>query len=280
MIAIGKLNTLKIIRETDKEIILDGQEEGELFLPKREIPLDAITGDEIEVFIYRNAQRKAIATGIHPYVKAGEFDFLTVNETSEAGALLDWGLSRDLFLPAREQKMRVRVDGTYLVYVYYDLNTRQIIATMRIERFLGNMKPEYRMNQEVDLLVVKETEIGYRTIVDNAHWGMVYRNEIFQPVNCGLRTKGYVKQVREDGKIDVSFQKQGYKVVDELGEAILEKLRENGGFLFVNDKTNSEEINDLFGCSKKSFKKTIGTLYRYQKILITDEGIKLMSYQR
>jgi len=274
MITIGKLNKLRILRKTDKEIMLDGQEEGELLLPKREIPLDAITEDEIEVFIYRNAQRKAVATGIYPCVMAGEFDFLTVNETSEAGALLDWGLSRDLFLPAREQKMRVRVDGTYLVYVYYDLNSRQIIATMRIERFIGNTKPEYIMNQEVDLLFVRETEIGYRVIVDNAHWGMVYRSEIFQPVNYGLRTKGYVKQVREDGKIDVSLQKQGYKVVDELGELILEKLQENGGFLSVNDNTSSEEINDLFACSKKSFKKTIGTLYRNHRIFITDEGIR------
>ncbi len=275
MITIGKLNTLKIIKETDKEIILDGQEEGELLLPKRDIPLDAITGDEIEVFIYRNAQRKAVATGVHPYIMAGEFDFLTVEEVSEAGALLDWGLSRGLFLPAREQKMRVRVDNTYLVYVYYDLNSRQIIATARIERFLGNTKPEYKMNQEVDLLVVKETEIGYRVIVDNAHWGIIYRSETFQPVDCGLRIKGYVKQVREDGKVDVSLQKQGYKVVDDLGENILQKLHENGGFLPVNDKTSSEEINDLFGCSKKSFKKAIGTLYRFHKILITDEGVKL-----
>jgi len=274
MITIGKLNKLKILRKTDKEIILDGQEEGELIVPKREIPLDAITDDEIEVFIYRNAQRKAVATGIHPYVMAGEFDFLTVDEVSEAGALLDWGLSRSLFLPAREQKMRMRADNTCLVYVYYDLDSRQIIATARIERFIGNTQPEYRMNQEVDLLIVKETEIGYRVIVDNAHWGIIYQSEIFQPVECGIRTKGYVKQVREDGKIDVSLQKQGYKVVDELGELILEKLDENNGFLPVNDGSSSEEISDLFGCSKKSFKKTIGTLYRLHRILITDEGIR------
>ena len=277
MITVGKLNKLKILRKTDKEIILDGQEEGELLVPKREIPLDAITGDEIEVFIYRNAQRKAIATGVHPYIMAGEFDFLTVDEVSDAGALLDWGLSRGLFLPAREQKMRMRTDNSYLVYAYYDLDSRQIIATARIERFLGNTKPEYRMNQEVDLLIVKEAEIGYRVIVDNAHWGIIYRSEIFQPVECGLRTKGYVKQVREDGKIDVSLQKQGYKVVDELGELILEKLDENSGFLPVNDNSSSEEINDLFGCSKKSFKKTIGTLYRLQKIFITDEGIRSLN---
>ncbi len=276
MIEIGKINKLKILRKTEKEIVLDGGEEGELSVPEREIPLDAITGDEIDVFIYRNAQRNAIATGIHPYVLAGEFDFLTVNETSDAGALLDWGLSRDLFLPAREQKMRVRVDNSYFVYVYYDLNSRQIIATTRIERFLGLTTPEYKMNQEVDLLFVKETEIGYRVIVDNAHWGMVYRSELFQPVSYGFRTKGYVKQVREDGKIDVSLQKQGYKVVDELGELILEKLQENGGFLLVNDKTNSDEISDLFACSKKSFKKTIGTLYREHRILIEDEGIRLV----
>ena len=276
MLTIGRLNKLKIIRETEKEIVLDGEEEGQLVLPRREIPLDTEIGEEIEVFIYRNAQRKAVATAIHPYVLAGEFDFLAVNEVSEAGVLLDWGISRDLFLPAREQKMRMREDGSYLVYVYYDLNSRQIIATARVERFLGLKEPEYRMNQEVYLLIVKETELGYRVIVDNAHWGMIYQSEIFQPIDCGLHLKGYVKQVRDDGKIDVSLQKQGYKVVDELGEKILEALRRNGGYLAVNDKTDSEEISDFFGCSKKSFKKTIGTLYRQQAILITDDGIRLV----
>ncbi|MCB9018167.1 MAG: GntR family transcriptional regulator [Prevotellaceae bacterium] len=273
---IGKLNKLEVLEITEKLIILDGGEEGKLSVSRREIQQKPEVGENVEVFIYRNAKREAVATGFIPYAMAGEFDYMVVNEVSPAGALLDWGISKDLFLPSREETAKLRVDRSYLVYVYYDQNTRQVIATMKVDDHLGLSEPQYQMNQEVEVLVVRETEIGYKVIVDNAFWGIIYHSEIFEKVEYGMKTKGYVKCVREDGKIDIALQKQGYKVVDSLCALIMDELSHHNGFLPVNDSSDSQVIYDTFGCSKKSFKKTIGTLYRQQLITIDDDGIRLV----
>ena len=274
---IGKINNLKVIDITDKGVYLDGGEEGHLFVPKRELQEKPSVGDELEVFVYRNAKREAVASGIIPYAIAGEFDFLTVNEVSSAGALLDWGIAKDLFLPSREQTNRLKVDRSYLVYIYYDEDTRQVIATMNVDKHLGLTQPEYKMNQEVDILVAKENEVGYRVIVDNAHWGIIYHSEIFEKIKYGMRTRGYVKCMREDGRIDVALQKQGYRAVDPISRLILDELRKHDGFLPYNDKTDAQLIYDNFGCSKKNFKKSIGTLYNQRQILIKENGISLVN---
>lgn len=274
---IGKINKLKVIDITDKGVYLEGGEEGHLFVPNRELQEKPAVGDELDVFVYRNAKRDAVASGIIPYAIAGEFDYLTVNEVSAAGALLDWGIAKDLFLPSREQTNKLKADRSYLVYVYYDEQTRQVIATMNIDKHLGLSKPEYKMNQKVDILVAKENEAGYRVIVDNAHWGIIYHSEIFEKVKYGMRTTGYVKCVREDGRIDVALQKQGFRATDSISSLILDELKQNGGFLPFNDKTDSQAIYDTFGCSKKNFKKTIGTLYHQRQILIEEDGISLVN---
>lgn len=274
---IGKINKLKVIDITDKGVYLEGGEEGHLFVPNRELQEKPAVGDELEVFVYRNAKRDAVASGIIPYAIAGEFDYLTVNEVSPAGALLDWGIAKDLFLPSREQTNKLKADRSYLVYVYYDEQTRQVIATMNIDKHLGLTKPEYKMNQKVDILVAKENEAGYRVIVDNAHWGIIYHSEIFEKVKYGMRTTGYVKCVREDGRIDVALQKQGFRATDSISSLILDELKQNGGFLPFNDKTDSQVIYDTFGCSKKNFKKSIGTLYHQRQILIEEDGISLVN---
>lgn len=274
---IGKINKLKVIDITDKGVYLEGGEEGHLFVPNRELQEKPAVGDELEVFVYRNAKRDAVASGIIPYAIAGEFDYLMVNEVSAAGALLDWGIAKDLFLPSREQTNKLKADRSYLVYVYYDEQTRQVIATMNIDKHLGLSKPEYKMNQKVDILVAKENEAGYRVIVDNAHWGIIYHSEIFEKVKYGMRTTGYVKCVREDGRIDVALQKQGFRATDSISSLILDELKQNGGFLPFNDKTDSQAIYDTFGCSKKNFKKTIGTLYHQRQILIEEDGISLVN---
>lgn len=274
---IGKINKLKVIDITDKGVYLEGGEEGHLFVPNRELQEKPAIGDELDVFVYRNAKRDAVASGIIPYAIAGEFDYLTVNEVSPAGALLDWGIAKDLFLPSREQTNKLKADRSYLVYVYYDEQTRQVIATMNIDKHLGLSKPEYKMNQKVDILVAKENEVGYRVIVDNAHWGIIYHSEIFEKVKYGMRTTGYVKCVREDGRIDVALQKQGFRATDSISSLILDELKQNGGFLPFNDKTDSQAIYDTFGCSKKNFKKTIGTLYHQRQILIEEDGISLVN---
>jgi len=273
---IGKINELEVIDIRDKEVILNGGDEGNLTVSKREFQQEINVGDKVGVFVYRNAKREAVATGYTPYVMAGEFDYLVVNEVSPAGALLDWGITKDLFLPSRNMTTKLRVDRSYLVYVYYDQNTRQVIATMNVDEHLGLTVPHYQMNQEVEILMVKETEIGYKVIVDSAYWGIIYESETFEKVEYGMKTKGYIKQVREDGKIDVALQKQGYKVVDSLCALILDELAHHDGFMPMNDNTDSQIIYDTFGCSKKSFKKTIGTLYRQHQITIEDDGIHLI----
>lgn len=274
---IGKINKLKVIDITEKGVYLEGGEEGHLFVPNRELQEKPAVGDELDVFVYRNAKRDAVASGIIPYAIAGEFDYLMVNEVSAAGALLDWGIAKDLFLPSREQTNKLKADRSYLVYVYYDEQTRQVIATMNIDKHLGLTKPEYKMNQKVDILVAKENEAGYRVIVDNAHWGIIYHSEIFEKVKYGMRTTGYVKCVREDGRIDVALQKQGFRATDSISSLILDELKQNGGFLPFNDKTDSQVIYDTFGCSKKNFKKSIGTLYHQRQILIEEDGISLVN---
>lgn len=279
MLNIGEMNTLKVARVAGTGCYLDGGDtEGEIFLPKTDVHKDEINvGDEIRVFLYRNARRNAVATTHEPSVMPGQFGFLSAESVSPYGALLDWGLTTPVFMPSREWKTRIRVGGIYLVYVYYDKETEQIIATMHTERYLDLRKPEYQMNQEVSVLFTEEHERGYRVIVDDAFKGMVYQSEIFEYVEVGMRTKGYIKFVRQDGKIDVALQKQGLSVVNSIDDIILSELQRNNGFLPFTDKSDPDDIADHFGCSKKAFKKCIGVLYKHRRISIEEDGIRLIA---
>lgn len=276
MVEIGKLNKLKILHFDDNgNAYLDGGTEGELFLMKREVPEGAEKGGEVEVFAYRNAKRDVIVTAALPFVMPGQFGYLEATDVSKAGALLDWGLARPLFMPSREMRTVMKPERSYLVYVYYDENTKQIIATSRVERFLGLALPKYKRNDRVKVLVTQKTDIGYKCIVDDAYWGMIYKNQVYQPVDLMSELDGFVSSVREDGKVDVTLQKIGIEVVDKLGWAILDELERCGGFLALCDKSSPEEIMDRFGCSKKAFKKTIGALFYERLIVIEDNGIRL-----
>lgn len=278
MINIGEMNVLKVVRIGGPGYYLDGgEDEGEIFLPKTDVHTDVAVGDEVKVFLYRNAKRNALATTHEPSVMPGHFGYLTADQVSAYGALLDWGLSSPVFMPSREWKTRVRVGGSYLVYVYYDKETEQIIATMHTEDYLDQAKPAYAMNQEVSVLFTGSHPLGYKVIVDDAFKGMVYNNEIFEYVEIGMRTTGYVKYVRGDGKIDVALQKQGLSVVNSIDDLIMSDLKRNGGFLPVTDKSDPDEIADRFGCSKKAFKKCIGVLYKHRRIAIEDNGIRLLN---
>lgn len=278
MIKIGAINRLKILNADGMGFYLEGDEEDtDIFLPKTDVHKEVAVGDEIDVFLYRNAKRNAIATTQIPIVMPGQFGFLVADTVASYGALLEWGISTPLFLPSREFKTRVRPGNSYLVYVYYDENTHQIIATMHTERYLNQTTPDYKMNQEVELFITEEHERGYRVIIDNAFKGMIYESEIFEYVEVGMRTKGYVKFVREDGKIDVSLQKQGISVVNSLDDLIIEDLQRNNGFIPVGDKTDPDVIADRFGCSKKAFKKCIGVLYKHHRIQIEEGGIRLLA---
>lgn len=276
MVEIGKYNTLKIVKDLDFGVYLDGGNGQEILLPARYVPKNVKPGDEVEVFIYHDNEGRIIATTARPKATVGEFAFMEVKSLSNAGAFLEWGLMKDLLVPFREQKMPMREGKWYLVYIRVDHVTGRIMASARIEKFLNNTPPVYEHNQEVDLLVADETDLGYKVIVNNLHWGMLYHNEVFRRLEKGERLKGYVKEVREDEKIDVSITPLGYGKVEGIAGVILESLKAQGGYLEVHDKSEPELIYSLFRCSKKAFKQAIGTLYKQHRIQLEENGIRLI----
>ena len=276
MLNIGNYNTLRIIKILSFGAYLDGGEGKEILLPTRYVPNGAQVGDEVEVFIYHDNEGRLIATTLHPKAVVGEFAFMQVKSVNTTGAFLDWGLMKDLLVPYKEQKLTMREGKWYLVYVRLDHVTGRIMASARIEKFLNNIPPKYKFNQEVDLLVADDTEIGYKVIVNNLHWGMVYHNQVFQRLEKGEHLKGYVKEIREDDKLDISLAPLGYQKVDGVAQTILQALQVQNGFLPVHDKSDPEVIYSLFRCSKKAFKQAIGTLYRQHRIALEPDGIRLI----
>lgn len=276
MVEIGKYNTLKIVKDLDFGVYLDGGNGQEILLPARYVPKNVKPGDEVEVFIYHDNEGRIIATTARPKATVGEFAFMEVKSLSNAGAFLEWGLMKDLLVPFREQKMPMREGKWYLVYIRIDHVTGRIMASARIEKFLNNAPAQYEHNQEVDLLVADETDLGYKVIVNNLHWGMLYHNEVFRSLEKGERLKGYVKEVREDDKIDLSITALGYGKVEGIAGVILESLKAQGGYLEVHDKSEPELIYSLFRCSKKAFKQAIGTLYKQHLIQLEENGIRLL----
>lgn len=278
MVEIGNYNTLKIIKILSFGAYLDGGNGLEILLPTRYVPQDAKIDDTVKVFIYHDNEGRLIATTAKPLAVAGEFQFMEVKSVNKTGAFLEWGLMKDLLVPFKEQKMPMKEGKWYLVYVHVDHVTKRIVASARIDKYLDNTIPNYTFNQEVDLLVADETEIGYKVIINNTHWGLVYRNEIFQQLEKGDHLKGYIKEVREDEKIDVSLTPLGYQKVEGIASIILESLKAQGGFIAVHDKSEPDLIYSLFRCSKKAFKQAIGSLYKQKLITIEPQGIKLVTY--
>ena len=276
MVEIGKYNTLKIVKDLDFGVYLDGGDDLEILLPARYVPRNVKPGDEVEVFIYHDNEGRIIATTAKPLAIVGEFQWMECKSVNDMGAFLEWGLMKDLLVPFREQKMPMREGKWYLVYVHLDHVTKRIVASARVDKFLDNVPPVYEFNQEVDLLVADETEIGYKVIINNLHWGLVYHNEIYRRLERVEHLKGYIKEVREDEKIDVSLTRLGYEKVEGIAGIILDALKVQNGFLPVHDKSPAEEIYSLFGCSKKSFKQAIGALYKKKLISIEPAGIRLI----
>ncbi len=276
MVEIGKYNTLKIVKDLDFGVYLDGGDDLEILLPARYVPRNVKPGDEVEVFIYHDNEGRIIATTAKPLAIVGEFQWMECKSVNDMGAFLEWGLMKDLLVPFREQKMPMREGKWYLVYVHLDHVTKRIVASARVDKFLDNVPPVYEFNQEVDLLVADETEIGYKVIINNLHWGLVYHNEIYRRLERGEHLKGYIKEVREDEKIDVSLTRLGYEKVEGIAGIILDALKVQKGFLAVHDKSPADEIYSLFGCSKKSFKQAVGALYKKKLISIEPAGIRLI----
>lgn len=276
MVEVGKYNTLKIVKDLDFGVYLDGGDDLEILLPARYVPKNVKPGDEVEVFIYHDNEGRIIATTARPKALVGEFQFMEVKAVNNTGAFLEWGIMKDLLVPFKEQKMPMREGNWYLVYVRIDHVTGRIMASARIEKFLNNVPPEYENNQEVSLIVADETEIGYKVIINNLHWGLIYHSEVFQRLEKGEHLKGYIKEVRDDEKIDVSLTPQGYQKVEGIAGVVLEALKVQKGYIPVHDKSEPDIIYALFRCSKKAFKQAIGTLYKQHLITLEKEGIRLI----
>ena len=273
MIKLGKFNTMRVVRLVDFGAYLgdpDDEKSAEILLPARYMPEDLRPGDTIDVFVYRDNENRPIATTDEPYATVGEFAYMQVNQVNDIGAFLDWGLVKELLVPFSEQKAKMRPGGIYLVYVYLDDATQRIVASAKIEKFLGNVFPEYKIGQRVRALVYQHTDIGYKAIVDNLHQGLLYENELFRPVELEETVEAYVKRVRPDGKIDLTLSSSTRDRVAEISDRIIEYLRKPDASA-VSDHLSPEEIRKLFGCSKKDFKKAVGMLYRSHAVSIGSE---------
>lgn len=275
MVKIGKYNTLAVVKNVDFGAYLDGGEAGEILLPARYIDKPLHPGDELEVFIYRDNEGRLIATTEHPFAQVGEFAYLQVTDVNRTGAFLDWGLMKQLLVPFSEQTMKLSRGMICLFYVYLDDASKRVVASAKIEKFIGNRFPSYRQGAEVKALVYKHTDIGYKAIVDNLYHGMIYDSELYAPLEVGEAVTAYVKNVRPDGKIDLLLSGGNDGRVDALAERIMARIDEtHDGFIPLNDKSSPEAVSETFQCSKKDFKKAVGKLYRERKVEITAGGVK------
>ncbi len=278
VIQLGRMNRLTVEKTVDFGLYLDGGPMlGRILLPTGEIlpSSEPAVGDEVDVFIYLDHEERLIATMHTPLAQVGDFTFLQVAWVNNFGAFLDWGLKKDLFVPFREQKMKMQQGKSYIVHVHLDEDTYRIVASAKVEHYLSEDMPPYQRGDEVDALLWQKTELGFKVIVDNQYSALLYDDQVFRSLHTGDRTKAYVSQVRPDGKIDLILQRMGQAAAKDFSDILLNHLRKNGGNTTLGDKSPAKEIYTIFGVSKKVFKKAIGDLYKRQLISISPEGLKL-----
>lgn len=275
MIKLGKYNTLKAVKKVDFGMYLDGDDLGEVLMPGKYVEENLKVGDSVEVFVYRDSDERPVATTERPLIQVGEAGLLTVKTVASVGAFVDWGVNKDLFVPFREQAVRMEAGGQYVVYAYVDDATKRIVGSTKLNKYIGQRMPRYEDGETVDVLIVKRTDMGYKVIVDNLYWGMVYNNDLFDDVRVGDRINAYVKTVRDDGKIDVTLRESTGNRVFSIARNVLGYLRDNGGEMQLCDSSTPEEIKKAFYCSKKDFKKALGYLLKRQKIVLFDKSTKL-----
>jgi len=271
----GRFNKLKVINKLDAGVLLDGEELGELVMPRSSSSAEYDIGDTVEVFIFYDSEGNLLATTKRPFAMVGEFALLKVVSITPVGAFLDWGLKKDLLVPFSEQKEKMEESRSYIVYVYRDERTNRIAASSKVNRFLDKESIQLEEGQGVELLICSQTEIGYKAIIDNSCWGVLYKNEVFQPLRKGQKIPGFIKKIRDDGKIDLCLQKPGPEKVEDMSDRIIDALKTEGGFISITDKSPAELIYRMFGVSKKTYKKAIGSLYKKRLIEIESDGIRL-----
>ncbi len=275
MLNIGKLNKLNIVKQQGANIYLDSGTSGKVLLADKKLPANCQAGDALDVFVYIDNEGHLAATTKKPLAQVDEIAWLKVVSLNYVGAFLDWGLPKDLLVPFSEQHHEMEVGKSYLVKVFLDDKNR-IAATTKIDRFIIDESTDFEAGQKVSLIIADKTELGVKAIVNNTHWGMLYQNELFQPVKKGQKLDGYIKQIREDHKIDLSLHQPGYGKVVSLTDNILNKLNASNGVLMLSDKSPPEAIYAAFGVSKKVFKQAVGALYKKKLITIDKSGIRLI----
>ena len=274
IIEIGKFNNLEVLKITEQGYYV-GDSVEEILLPNKYVPEGLEVGDFIDVFIYNDSQERPVATTLKPKIELDQIAYLEVKHVSSHGAFLDMGLEKDLFVPFKEQTTRMEVGEGYLVQMYLDELTDRLVGSAHIGKLLEFDDIELEVGQQVDILIGNETEIGYVCIVDNLYRGLVYKNQIFRPIKPGDHTTAYVKEIREDNKIDLSLEPIGVESIEPNAQKVLDALKSSGGSLPLHDKSNPEEIQSVLGMSKKNFKKAIGSLYKQRQIKILDSSIEL-----
>ncbi len=277
MIEIGKYNRLKIVRQASVGLYLEDDSGEDVLLPNKYCSENMKMEEFIEVFVYRDSSDVIVATTLTPKILLHEFALLQVNAVTEVGAFLDWGLEKDLMVPFREQRQKMELNRWYIVFLALDKKTDRLYASNKVEKFLQNETISIKEGEEVDLVILQKTDLGFSAIINQKHKGLIFDNEVFKDLNVGDRLNGYIKKIREDNKIDISIQPIGYKNFNDANNALIYKALEgNNGYLPITDRNTPEEIYAQFGISKKAFKRSIGALYKQKKIEIQPEGIKLV----
>lgn len=273
---IGQYATLDVVKELPFGIYLDAGPLGEILLPIRYVPEGTEIGDELDVFIYCDSEDRLIATTLKPAVTAGQFAYLEVVDTSEYGAFMEWGIPKHLFVPYREQDIPMVKGRSYVVHVYVDDQSERIVASSRLKRHIAYEEVKgLKIGQEVDILVAKRTDLGFKVIVNQTYWGLIYSNEVFQSLRAGSEMKAFVKNIRDRVKIDISLQQQGMAGMSDSGKLLLQAIEKNGGILPLTDKSKPEEIYKMLRMSKKAFKRAVGNLYKKRLIVINKKEIRL-----
>ena len=273
---IGKTNRLKAARTTEFGFFLSDDEGNEVLLPNAYVSDELKLEDEINVFIYRDSENRIVATTLKPYVELDEFAYLKVNQVNKFGAFLDWGLPKDLMVPFSEQKERMEEGRSYIIFMFMDESTERLVATTNLNEFFYSDDIDVMQGDEVELLLYKMSDLGMNAIVDNLYKGLIFKSDIHKDIRVGDRVRGYVKQVRNDGKIDLALEPIGYKdSIEKTADMILSAINENDGVLSLTDKSSPEEISEVLGISKKAFKRGLGYLYKKKKVKLLEGGIKL-----
>jgi uncharacterized protein len=273
----GQYNRLKVLKQLDFGIYLDGYED-EILMPTQYVPANVEIGF-LDVFIYRDSEDRAIATTLEPYGTVGEFAYLTVNAVTSLGVFMDWGLPKDLFVPFKQQRENMVVGKSFLVFIHLDTQTDRIVASAKIERFLDEDVSELSEGMQVELLPYEYTDMGIKALINQRHLGVLYRDEVFKTIELGKPTIGFIKKIRSDQKIDLALTEQSYNRIEGSKSELYEKLMAANGFLPFTDKSDPALITRTFGMSKKDFKKAVGGLLKEKKITLKEHGIYGISPQ-